>query len=83
MDPQQRLLLEVSWEAVDVPGWTRVAARQPHGVFTGLMYTTTGAAHGRVSKTKAREFEGLLGIGASGSVASGRIAYTLGWRDRR
>ncbi|MEU3544785.1 beta-ketoacyl synthase N-terminal-like domain-containing protein, partial [Streptomyces paromomycinus] len=79
-DPQQRLLLEVSWEAVERAGLDPESLRGSRtGVFTGLMYHDYGQpSHGRVSKTKARDVEGLLGIGASGSVASGRIAYTLG-----
>ncbi|WP_141576727.1 type I polyketide synthase [Actinomadura sp. WMMA1423] len=63
-DPQQRLLLETSWEAIE-------AARiDPHslrgsrtGVFVGVVY---------------HDYPSGGGTGGLASVASGRIAYTLG-----
>ncbi|GCD40345.1 polyketide synthase [Streptomyces chrestomyceticus JCM 4735] len=48
------------------------------GVFTGITHD-----HGEGVLDAPGELEGFLGIGASGSVASGRIAYTLGLEGRR
>ncbi|WP_203721046.1 type I polyketide synthase, partial [Paractinoplanes brasiliensis] len=70
MDPQQRLLLEASWQALED------AAIDP----TGLRGSDTGVYAGIISSdymhTEADEGHGLTGHTAS--VASGRIAYTLG-----
>ena len=42
MDPQQRLLLEVAWEALEDAGIDpALAARQPTGVFAGVMLPAT------------------------------------------
>ncbi|WP_344493488.1 type I polyketide synthase [Streptomyces enissocaesilis] len=75
MDPQHRLLLEVAWEAFEHagidPGTVRSTAT---GVYAGLMYSDYAS---RLARTPER-VEGYLGIGNAGSVASGRIAYTLG-----
>ncbi|MEU2792359.1 SDR family NAD(P)-dependent oxidoreductase [Streptomyces sp. NPDC007100] len=74
MDPQQRLLLEVSWEAVERTGISPDAlAGRKVGVFTGITHD-----HGHGVLDAPSELEGFLGIGASGSVASGRVAYALG-----
>jgi acyl transferase domain-containing protein len=73
-DPQQRLLLEVSWEAVERAGIDPTSLRGSQtGVFAGVMYndysfTLQGMA----------DLEGYGGNGSSGSVASGRVSYTLG-----
>ncbi|WP_316752422.1 polyketide synthase [Streptomyces herbicida] len=74
MDPQQRLLLEIAWEVCERAGIdpTRLAGSQT-GVFVGSKGQTysTLAAPGS-------EYEGYLGFATSGSVMSGRVAYTLG-----
>lgn len=75
MDPQHRLLLEVAWEAFEHAGIDPGSVRgTPTGVYAGLMYSDYA---GRFARTP-EQVEGHLGIGNAGSVASGRIAYTLG-----
>ena len=75
MDPQQRVLLEVAREAVERsridPG---CLAGSRTGVFTGVCAQEYGSGSG--SNTGGHE--GYLLTGTSTSVASGRIAYTLG-----
>lgn len=75
MDPQQRLLLETSWEVFERAGIDPASlSGQPVGVFTGVMYHEYGANLDRLPPG----VEGYFGIGNSGSVASGRVAYTFG-----
>ncbi|WP_051966421.1 type I polyketide synthase [Kitasatospora mediocidica] len=75
MDPQQRLLLETSWEVFERAGIDPTSLGGASiGVFSGVMH------HDYASNlSKAPEgSEGYLGIGTAGSVASGRVSYTLG-----
>ncbi|MGW4173481.1 SDR family NAD(P)-dependent oxidoreductase [Streptomyces chartreusis] len=74
-DPQQRLLLEVAWETLERAGIPAPTLRGTDtGVFVGLMHVGYG------SGVPAHELESHIGIGSSGSVASGRISYVLGLR---
>ncbi|MFE9837988.1 type I polyketide synthase [Streptomyces sp. NPDC005551] len=73
-DPQQRLLLETSWESVERAGIDPETLRgSDTGVFAGLAYF----GYGNHFETP----EAIAGYGQVGSllsVASGRVAYTLG-----
>lgn len=75
IDPQHRLLLETSWEAMEHAGLTRDAVRDSlTGVFTGLSHFDYQAV-----SAKSDAMEGPYGFsGNTFSMASGRIAYTLG-----
>ncbi|WP_198549196.1 type I polyketide synthase, partial [Streptomyces sp. PRh5] len=72
MDPQQRLLLETCWEALEDAGITPGSLRgSDTGVYAGII----------ASGYRAGEQDGAGGFGLTGttaSVASGRVAYSLG-----
>ncbi|MFI8403968.1 SDR family NAD(P)-dependent oxidoreductase [Streptomyces sp. NPDC085463] len=78
VDPQQRLLLQTAWEAAEDAGIDPASLRgTDSGVFVGVMYADYGA---RVHQHRgaAADLEGYLVSGSAGSVASGRVSYTLG-----
>ncbi|MFE2189149.1 SDR family NAD(P)-dependent oxidoreductase, partial [Streptomyces sp. NPDC059455] len=72
MDPQQRLLLETCWEALEDAGITPGSLRgSDTGVYAGVI----------ASGYQLGERDGAGGFGLTGttaSVASGRVAYSLG-----
>ncbi len=72
MDPQQRLLLETSWETLEHAGIDPTSLR---GTDTGVFVGITGSDY---SMLVPAEYEGYRVTGTMSSVASGRIAYTLG-----
>ncbi|WP_253774310.1 type I polyketide synthase, partial [Goodfellowiella coeruleoviolacea] len=76
MDPQQRLLLEVAWEAVERGGIAPATLRgSDTGVFVGTSFHDYSTL---LDPAAVREAEGYALIGSLASVASGRLAYTLG-----
>jgi len=78
IDPQQRLLLETTWETLENAGIDPTTLTgTPTGVYTGIMYDDYGARLHQAQAAPAG-LEGYLVSGSAGSIASGRISYTLG-----
>nr|QRV62343.1 polyketide synthase [Verrucosispora sp.] len=75
MDPQQRLLLETAWETIERAGIDPASLHgSDTGLFVGAMYHDY-AAH---VTSVPDGVEAYLGGGSSGSILSGRVAYTMG-----
>ncbi|MFE2632299.1 SDR family NAD(P)-dependent oxidoreductase, partial [Streptomyces sp. NPDC059374] len=76
LDPQQRLLLQGAWETFERAGIDPASVRGSRtGVYVGVMYTEYGA---RVQEHVPEEIAAYLSGGSGASIASGRVAYTLG-----
>ena len=75
MDPQQRLLLEVTWEALER---AMIDPTSLHGSDTGVFVGVGGQEYGPRIYDDTEGFAGYLTTGTTTSVASGRVAYTLG-----
>ena len=75
MDPQQRLLLETAWEALEDAGIDPLSLRGSRGgVFAGVIASGYGAG-----AAGPPELDGYRLTGTTTSVASGRLAYALGF----
>ncbi|MEU5980640.1 beta-ketoacyl synthase N-terminal-like domain-containing protein, partial [Streptomyces sp. NPDC047315] len=75
MDPQQRLLLETAWQVLERAGIDPLSLKGSRtGVYAGVMYHDYGVG----AMGGDAQLEGYAMLAGSGSVVSGRVAYTLG-----
>ncbi|WP_312887106.1 SDR family NAD(P)-dependent oxidoreductase, partial [Actinocrinis puniceicyclus] len=74
-DPQQRLVLEAAWEALEDAGIDPVSLR---GSDTGVFCGVGPSDYAAMPAGMLPEIEGFRLTGATTSVVSGRIAYSLG-----
>ncbi|MFE2415270.1 beta-ketoacyl synthase N-terminal-like domain-containing protein, partial [Kitasatospora sp. NPDC059408] len=75
MDPQQRILLETAWETVERASIDPASLRGSRtGVFTGVIAQEYASPLRKVPEGT----DGYFLTGTTTSVASGRVAYTLG-----
>ena len=76
MDPQQRLLLEGTWETLEDADIDPETLRGSQtGVFAGVISSDYGMG---LAGRAPEELEGFRLTGGTGSVASGRVAFTYG-----
>jgi acyl transferase domain-containing protein/acyl carrier protein len=75
MDPQQRVLLETAWEACEHAGVDPHALRATR---TGVYLGVGSYDYGALVAERLEDPDGYRVTGSASSVASGRIAYTLG-----
>ena len=76
MDPQQRLLLEASWEALERAGIDAAVAARSADRCVRRRHRRRNT--GRAGRHASEDLEGYLLTGNTGSVVSGRIAYSFG-----
>jgi len=74
MDPQQRLLLEVAWEALDDAGQTQ---EQLAGSATGAFFSIYSNDYGQQLYGEREAIDAYTAVGASHSIAAGRLSYLL------
>jgi 3-oxoacyl-(acyl-carrier-protein) synthase/phospholipid N-methyltransferase len=75
MDPQQRMLLELTWEGLERAG---IDPKGLSNTATGVFLGISNCDYMRVTMGDARAIDAYAAVGASPSIAAGRIAYFLG-----